>query len=128
MIDNEVFAAKQFVLVSLRERHVGTPSTTLSDLIVKANKRGKIFSYDTIKQAASELVTDGKVKFTYPASNSKISERIEATPMDHMEEEQPDLTWVAEYLPELRKNYGGKWIAVKDFGVKFAAKNAKQLK
>jgi hypothetical protein len=127
-MNDEVFAARQFVLVTLRERHTGTPSTTLSELGEKANKRGKSFSYDTIKQAACELVADHKAKFIYPVSDAKVSERIEATPMDHVEEGQSGIAWMSEYWSELQEKYGGMWVAIKDFEVKFAAKNPKQLK
>lgn len=131
--ENEVFIAKQFVLVTLRERHVGTPYMTPEELFERSANRNKNLSLNAIQQAIKILVEEFRVKYVRLEQEKELfgespAIRVQATLMDRAEESQTALTWVAEYLPELRKRYPGMWIAVKDFEVKAAAKNAKKLK
>jgi hypothetical protein len=123
---NEVFIAEQFVRVTLRERHVGSPSMSMAELSDKAQRRKLNIAYATIEQAVTKLVEEGKVaRVKFPLESVA---RVQATPMDSTDESQSVIDWMSEYWLELQKQYGGMWVAIKDFEVKLAAKNAKQLK
>lgn len=114
----------------------GTPYMTPEELFERSVNRNKNLSLDAIRQAIKILVEELRVKYVRLEQENFCNElfgespviRVQATLMDRAEESQTALTWVAEYLPELRKRYPGMWIAVKDFEVKAAAKNAKKLK